>query len=129
MAINVVYIMSLLYSLKQSGFEWSLWMVFWPCFYAYLESKTFSMIIREIGNGLKPELSLDLFGVITLSHVVSIFSDAYGTYVLYLVPLYGLYKIGSFAFSYLKGKSDAATTAEKSELDPQEAKKKAKKER
>ena len=59
---------------------------------------------------------------------MSVFSDTYGTYVLYLVPAYGLYIVLGYLFSYLKSRSDSATTADP-EDDPSLAKQKAKKER
>ena len=87
------------------------------------------MIISELESGLRPNYSLDIFGVVVASHFASIFSNSAGTYVLYTVPLYCVYKVGGFALSYLKSKSESATTAQEVELNSVEAKRKAKKER
>ena len=64
------------------------------------------MIISELESGLKPNYSLDIFGVLVTSHFASIFSNSAGTYVLYIIPLYCVYKVGGFALSYIKSKSE-----------------------
>ena len=102
--------MSVLLAIKTNDYEWTIMMILWPFIYAYLEYQAYKMLISELSSGLKPNYSLDGFGVITTSHVFSIFNDTLGTYVLYLVPLYLLYTVGGYAFSYLKSKSDSATT-------------------
>ena len=104
-AVNVLYIVSILYTLKETEFDWYWGMFIWPVIYAWSENKIYGMLISEIGNGLTPNYSLDMFGVIMGSHFLSIFSDSWGTYVLYLVPLYLVYKFGGYALEYLKGKS------------------------
>ena len=47
--------------------------------------------------------SLDIFCVMCLSQFVSIFSTWYGTLILYLIPLYAIYNIGSLAMGYFGG--------------------------
>ena len=127
--LNVTYIVSIMRTLKNNGMQWTWSMLIWPILYGWIEKKTFEQIITEIGNGLRPNYSLDIFGVIVGSHVVSIFSDYYGGYILYIIPMYALYKIGGYALSYLKGKSQEATSEEAVDADETEAKRKAKKER
>ena len=129
-SLNVFYIVILCNSVFRKKLEWTWSMIFWPIIYAALEKKTYDMIISELSSGLTPNYSLDIFGVVTLSHLLSVFSDTLGGYVLYVIPLYIFYKVGGYALAYLKSKSDTATTAqEEPEEDPAEAKRKAKKER
>ena len=105
-------------------------MLIWPVIYGWCEKTCYGMIIDELSRGLKPNYSLDIFAVIVLSHVASIFSDSIGGYVLYIIPAYALYKVGGYALSYLKSRSDTATTEqEETNEDPTDAKRKAKKER
>mmetsp|Transcript_16623 Transcript_16623/g.19792 ORF Transcript_16623/g.19792 Transcript_16623/m.19792 type:complete len:142 (+) Transcript_16623:3-428(+) len=112
--VNVLYPMSLLYSIKESG-EWSFWTLLWPFIYAYLEYKTYQMLISALQSGLKPEYSLDAFAVILLSHCVAIFSDIYATYILYLFPAYIVFKALSYLKDYIKQKSNDAMTANPAE--------------
>ena len=60
---------------------------------------------------------------------MSCISPYWGGKVLWLMPLYALYKGGGFLLSYLSNKSKDAMTAEDKEVDPVEAKRLAKKER
>ena len=66
-ALNVLYVFSVLYSLKQNEFSWSLMMFVWPCVYAYLEWHAYKMVIRELASGLQPRTSQDLLAVLILS--------------------------------------------------------------
>ena len=118
-----------MWTLKSNELQWTYSMIIWPLLYGWSEKKTYDFLIQDIGNGLKPGWSLDIFAVIVGSHVFSIFSDTLGNYVLYIVPLYLLYKGGEYGLSYLKSKSQAATTEDPTEDDPQEKKKQDKKER
>ena len=120
--LNVIYVMAVVYQIKSSDGEWTFMMLLWPIIYGYLEYKGYQMLISELESGLKPNYSLDGFAVITGSHFCSIFSSDIGTYVLYLVPMYLIYKVGGYAFSYLKSKSDSATTEDNQEVDASEAK-------
>ena len=70
------------------------------------------MVISQMQLGVKLEYSLDCFCVLTLSQFVAIFSDAWATYILYIIPAYIVYKAGSYLFQYLKSRSDAAMTEE-----------------
>ena len=103
-------------------------MFIWPVMYGWCEKTTYSMLIDELTRGLKPNYSLDLFGVITASHFFSIFSQTIGTYILYIVPMYLVFKAGGYAMSYLKQRSADATTEEEDQ-DPSDAKRASKKER
>ena len=128
--INVLYIVSLIWTLKSNDFSWTWSMLLWPAIYAWCEKQTYAMLVSELQRGLKPNYSLDIFGVVVASHTFSIYSDTLGTYILYIVPLYILYKVGGYALSYLKSKSDGARTpGSQDELSEAEAKKKNKKER
>ena len=101
----MLYIASLMWTLKTTDFAWTWSMLFWPVIYGWCEKQTYAMLIRELDSGLQPNYSLDIFGVVVASHFASIFSDTLGTYVLYLIPLYCFYKLGGYALSYFKSKS------------------------
>ena len=79
------------------------------------------MIKGELESGLQPNYSLDIMGVFALSHLVSSFSTTWGNRILYIIPLYGCYKLGGFLLSYLSSQSASAMTPEK-EIDPEEKK-------
>ena len=127
--VNMGYLFSLLARIRANEYEWFYSDVIWVLVYAWVEKTTYGMITDELERGLKPNYSLDIFGVVVLSHAVSIVSDYWGGKVLWLMPLYVAMKGGSFFFGYMSNKSKSATTAEDKEVDPAEAKKQAKKER
>ena len=128
--INVVYLLSIIMTLRSNEYEWTWSMLVWPVIYGWCEKTCYGMIIDELSRGLKPNYSLDIFAVVVLSHVASIFSDSLGGYVLYIIPLYALYKVSGYALAYLKSRSDTATTEqEEVNEDDADAKRKAKKER
>ena len=105
--VTVSYVMKLLWVIRSSEEgEWTYMMFIWPIIYFFCERTTYNMLIDELTRGLKPNYSLDLFAVITFSHFVSIFSETFGTYILYTVPLYIVYKLGGYLMSYLKMKSN-----------------------
>ena len=87
------------------------------------------MITSSLGSGDTPHYTLDIFAVFVGSQFVSCFSPYYGGKVLYLMPLYIAWKLGSWLISYMSNKSNDAMTAENKEVDPVEAKRLAKKER
>ena len=104
--LSVCYFMTIAYKLKSNGLSsWTFGDIFWPIFYFLVEYKTYSWICADLSRGLKPMYSLDIFGVMCLSQFVSIFSTWYGTLILYLIPLYAIYKIGSLAMGYFGGGS------------------------
>ena len=43
--VNVCYVMSVFYTIKQGESDWSYWMLLWPFIYAYLEYKAYLMLI------------------------------------------------------------------------------------
>ena len=121
--VNAGYFMSLLTRIKTNDYEWYYSDIIWFLIYIWVEKTTYGMITSELESGLKPQYSLDIFGVFVLSHAVSIFSPYWGGKVLWLVPLYIALKGGSFFFSYMSNKSQNAMTAEDKDVDPAEAKK------
>jgi hypothetical protein len=63
-----------------------------------------NMLLNEIEMGLTPGYTLDLFAVLAVSQLFSVFSSFWGTIILYLIPLYILYKYGGLAASYFCGR-------------------------
>ena len=94
-----------MWTLKSNDYAWTWSMLIWPLVYGWCEKQTFTMLISEMQGGLTPNYSLDIFGVVVTSHFLSIFSDTLGTYALYIVPIYIVYKVGGYAMSYLKSRS------------------------
>ena len=126
--INSLYFFVLLAEIKGRNFEWYYGDIIWLILYGWIEKKCYSMIVDELERGLTPNYSLDVFGVFVSSHLVSCFSTYYGSWVLYILPGYVLYKGGGFLMSYMSNKSKDAMTEEE-KPDAIEAKRLAKKER
>ena len=103
--LNVAYIVSLGLHLKNNGMQWTWSMPIWIGLYGWAEKATYGMIINQMRMGVGLGTSLDLFGVTVVSHFLSIFSDSLGTYVLYVVPVYLVYKFGGYAVSFCRGRS------------------------
>ena len=121
--VNAAYLFSILHRIKNDDYMWYYSDIIWVLIYGWVEKTTYGMITKELESGLQPQYSLDIFGVVVLSHAVSIVSPYWGGKVLWLMPLYVGVKGGSFFFSYMSNKSKSAMTADDKETDPAEAKK------
>ena len=126
--VNIMYLFRVLHDIKSRGYTWFYADIIWYVTYFWVEWKVYGMIYGELEQGLKPNYTLDIFGVFLSSQLVSCISHYYGGWILYLLPGYVLIKGGSFLMSYMSNKSKNSMTEDEKPTET-EAKRLAKKER
>ena len=96
----------------------------WVLFYGFVDNKLMWMVISELERGMRPHWTLDAFAAITVSQVFCLFSPYYGGLVLWLGPIYLVYKFGGMALKFFFPSKQAEP-----EATPEDDKKAAKKEK
>ena len=85
---------------------------------------TSSMIKDTVGQGLRPEYTLDIFCINLFSQFLLSFTR-YGWYIYGLIPAYLCYKLSGYAWAYI-ARTNSADSTVGAEMDPKMAKKLAK---
>lgn len=89
---QVVYALTLyLYGLY---LDWS--SLVWFSVYLYFERKLLTLVFVDLEAGRTPSWTLDLFGVLTLSQFLNMFSSNLSTAAFLIVPAYLLYQYGGY---------------------------------